>query len=300
MNPEFLMVLPADIKRLGGADAATVLALVRYATEFDDGRNGRVTIDGTIGWRASYADISAATGLSYQTVRRVASKLETAGDVTVLTTYGGSDRTRIYIPSDQSTVDSNTPPDQSTVDSNRGSVDSNSWSVDSNRGSVDSNSCTISLRNREGETLESERVNAPTPPAVEPPSNGKPQTANPAPAKKTARTTARKPKTPMPDDFTVPDSEIAKILARFPNATRQAIDRETFLFVNHFQGTGESRPGWLASWRTWMARADKRGDFTTANATESAYDRKKRTAAEVIRQLGAETRNNHHPLELEA
>ena len=286
MNPEFLMVLPADIARLGGADAATVLALVRYATEFDDGRNGRVTIDGTIGWRASYADISAATGLSYQTVRRVASKLETAGDVTVLTTYGGSDRTRIYIPSDQSTVDSNTPPDQSTVDSNRGSVDSNS--------------CTISLRNREGETLESERVNAPTPPAVEPPSNGKPQTANPAPAKKTARTTARKPKTPMPDDFTVPDSEVNKILARFPNATRQAIDRETFLFVNHFQGTGESRPGWLASWRTWMARADKRGDFTTANGTESAYDRKKRIAAEVLQQLQAEATNNVYPLELEA
>ena len=296
MNPEFLMVLPADIKRLGGADAAAVLALIRYATEFDDGRHGRVTVDGAVGWRASYADISAATGLSYQTVRRVASKLENVGAVTVLTTFGGSDRTRIYIPSDQSTVDSNTPADQSTVDSNRGSVDSNSWPVDSNRGSVDSNSCTTYMRIREGENLESAAPApvAPLPLAVEEP-------LTPPGKAKTAATRKRNPKAPMPDDFTASDSEINKILAMFPNATAAAIARETFKFINHYQGTGECRPGWLASWRKWMAMADERGNFTAnSGTTESAYDRKKRKAAEVIRQLSAETRNNHHPLELEA
>lgn len=106
-----------------------------------------------------------------------------------------------------------------------------------------------------GTTKESGAKNAPPTPTVEP-------SVSPIPAKKPAR--KRNPKTPMPEDFTAPESEITKILDRFPAATRAAIDRETFLFVNHFLGTGETRPGWLASWRKWMANADKRGDFTTA------------------------------------
>lgn len=88
--------------------------------------------------------------------------------------------------------------------------------------------------------------------------------AEPATPPSKAKSPARRsnPRTPIPDDFAAPDSEIAKVLARFPNATRADIDRETYKFVNHHQSKGESRPNWLASWRNWMANADGYGNFT--------------------------------------
>ncbi|WP_156298049.1 hypothetical protein [Mycobacterium paragordonae] len=84
LNPKFVQVLPADIGQYG-ADAACVLALVRYVTSQQGERNGRRIINGETWWFAEYEEIGAALGgMDRQKVGRAVRALEA---VDALATY---------------------------------------------------------------------------------------------------------------------------------------------------------------------------------------------------------------------
>ncbi|WP_460359036.1 hypothetical protein [Mycobacterium sp. ZZG] len=96
--PDFLMVLPADIGRVGVL-GATILALVRYVTTLPGETNGRKMVDGEMWWRASHDDIGQSLGgLHRDSIRRAVLKLQGAGELLarapVDTFYG--DRAQAY------------------------------------------------------------------------------------------------------------------------------------------------------------------------------------------------------------
>src|ERR1700758_2480145 len=99
-RPDFLKVLPDDVERVG-ANAATVLALVRYVTALDGEHNGRILIDRKMWWHASHAEIGAAVGMSHDKVRRAVLKLESAEALRSRYVYD-DDRTKAYHVPDRS------------------------------------------------------------------------------------------------------------------------------------------------------------------------------------------------------
>jgi len=266
VNPEFLMVLPADVERLGGADAAAVLALMRYATEFDDGRHGRLTIDGQVWWRASYADISAATGLTYAAARWHTSKLEKACEVAVLTTFGGDDRTRVYRLSDQPTVVNDIPLTSQLSLATDPPVVNDRPPVVNDRPPVVNDSCSIYMRSREVETKEREGADAPAPPTVESPSVSNPQTANSkqrtaelvlddeliAPPRKEQRAktaTTRRAKTLLPDGWRPTAEQLNKLAAKY-----RALDVEYQLdaFLEKAEAHGWTYANWSQAFAVFL------------------------------------------------
>jgi hypothetical protein len=269
---DFLRVLPADIGRVGPLGAC-VLALVRYATAIDDGRHGRGTdADGEVWWRASHAGMAEALEVSHDSIYRVVSKLETASELEVFDPKDSSDRSFYYRVPDLSLRETASASTSHNAKSRCHNAKSRRPNAKSRSPLREIALCTIPLKNlKEVEEVrephahaDAELASLPREPKSPP---GKAKTS------KTSKTRNRNPVAPLPDDFTVPDSEIDKILARFPKATRAAIDRETFKFINHYQDNGAHRPNWLASWRKWMANADSYGHFT-ANDTYANNDDK--------------------------
>ena|GEM_PF-3675842 len=115
MNIDFLKVLPVEIGR-HGADAACVLALIRYMTALPGERNGRRLIDGHIWWTATYADIGQAIGLDRQKVGRAVRKLE--DDQALLGSFTDAfkgNQTKAYrLPADQQNSNLNEPDQQNS------------------------------------------------------------------------------------------------------------------------------------------------------------------------------------------
>lgn len=99
--PEFLMVSPKDIGRVGVLGAA-ILALVRYATGLPGVAGGRKMVDGEMWWCASRDDIGEALGgVHRDSVRRALLKLVNAGELLAMPAerfYG--DRAQAYRVSD--------------------------------------------------------------------------------------------------------------------------------------------------------------------------------------------------------
>ena len=94
IEPDFIMSVPAEVRKYG-ANAALVLAVVRYATSLDGARNGRVRIGAVTWWFASHKEIGSAVGLNHDQVRRAVTKLE-AEDALLSTEVAADDRTRAY------------------------------------------------------------------------------------------------------------------------------------------------------------------------------------------------------------
>lgn len=79
--PEYLIVRPADIGRVGVLGAA-ILALVRFVTDLPGEANGRRLVDGAMWWRATHADIGQALGgVHRDSVRRTLIRLCEAGEL---------------------------------------------------------------------------------------------------------------------------------------------------------------------------------------------------------------------------
>lgn len=246
MNPDFLMVLPADVKRLGSADTAIVLALIRWRTEFDDGRHGRLTIDGTVWWRASYADISAVTGLTYSAARWHTSKLEKGCEVAVLTTFGGDDRTRVYRLSDQPTVVSDIAATSQLSLATHPPVVNDRPPVANDRPPVVNDSCTTYMRSREVETKEGDGADAPAPPSVQSSVIRKPQTA------KTAR--KKTDKTPIPDGWSPTAEQFIALAEKYPALD---IEDEFEAFILWVRKNGTKYVDWTAGFQSWVRKAEK-------------------------------------------
>jgi hypothetical protein len=101
ITPEFNKSIPAEV-RMYGANAALVLALVRYATALASEHNGRLLIDGEMWWRGSHTEIGEATGLTVDQVQRAVHKLESAGALPLLSrSFGDSDQSKAYRVPDQ-------------------------------------------------------------------------------------------------------------------------------------------------------------------------------------------------------
>jgi hypothetical protein len=107
----------------------------------------------------------------------------------------------------------------------------------------------------------------------------------------------------LPPDWEPPTAVMTELRKRWPGIDlREALDEFRDYWCSE-SGARARKTDWTRTFRNRIRDLDKRNNRFRGNgtpATESAYDRKKRKAAEVIRQLSAETRNNHHPLELEA
>lgn len=60
-------------------------------------------------------------------------------------------------------------------------------------------------------------------------------------------------KVPIPDNLydLIPEETLFKI-AREQAMTESDLRRETDNMIDHFQGKGDRRPDWIASWRAWM------------------------------------------------
>lgn len=104
IRPKFVQVLRDDVQRVG-VESAYVLALVRYVTALDGERNGRVVLEGTRWWQASYADIAESLGgaMSRYSVRRIMTRLEETEELmSRQPRICDGDQTKAYrIPSDQ-------------------------------------------------------------------------------------------------------------------------------------------------------------------------------------------------------
>lgn len=96
--PDFLMVKPSDIGRVGVLGAA-ILALVRYATGLPGETNDRKKVDGEMWWRASHDDIGQSLGgVHRDSIRRALAKLQGEGALlarTPVDTFYG-DRAKAY------------------------------------------------------------------------------------------------------------------------------------------------------------------------------------------------------------
>ncbi|MEO3757300.1 hypothetical protein ABGB19_03285 [Mycobacterium sp. B14F4] len=98
---EFLMVLPADVGRVGPA-GAVILALVRFVTAAE-AYGDRLLIDGQVWWRASHAEIGKSLGgVDRYSVQRAIKRLEETGELlSLLPGISGGDQTKAYrLPSD--------------------------------------------------------------------------------------------------------------------------------------------------------------------------------------------------------
>jgi hypothetical protein len=80
IHPKFLTVPTADSDRYGFL-GAHLLALIHYANQLPDERNGRLLIDGAMWWQVSYADLAASVGggVKRDSVWRKVAELESAG-----------------------------------------------------------------------------------------------------------------------------------------------------------------------------------------------------------------------------
>ena len=224
MNPEFLKVLPADIARVGG-DAAAVLALVRYATEFDDGRHGRQTIDGRVWWRVSHPTIGDALGgINHDRVCRIISKLESAGEIMVFDPKDSPDRSRIY-----------TLPDLSLRES---ALPLSIHYANPRDGDANPRDALLYREVREVETKEENGADAPALAAVELSVSRKPQTA------KTAR--KKTTKTPIPDNWSPTTEQLIALAEKYPALD---IAWELEAFQDWALQSGAEYVDWLAAFR---------------------------------------------------
>ena len=297
----FVQLLPEDIPRVG-FDGAAVLALIRFVTAVDDAREGRVVIDGETWWRTSHGKIGDLLGgVSDDRIRRIVSKLQKAGELTVVDPKDSYDRTQLYRVPDQSFRDIAEPLISHSVES-RNAYRGIAESTPRNRGMHTAESRNVlSTQELEEELLEESEKAAPSAdpahsdlPASLPGATSEEQTVgaelvgakspNGVVAKKTAGK-GRRTAASIPEDFSVPDFEIEEILERFPRSTRDAVRRQTFKFVNHYLGSGAVRADWLAGWRKWMADADDRGDFTTNGNSHNAKVADYGTAAQSALRL---------------
>jgi hypothetical protein len=271
---EFFKLLPDEVEK-HGPDGALILALLRYATERDDGRHGRLTIGGKVYWRASYAEIAASTRLGYSTVRRVTSKLETAGVVEVLATYGGDDRTRIYRPlTSQLSIPAGS--DHSFVDSDSQPVDSSSQPVDFDSQPVDFDSCTTPIeKKRRRERSESAAPSADHAPtdllaaslpgeanSEQQPSSGPVEAKSPngVVAKKKARTGADK--IPLPAGWCPSPEKLLTLAAKYPTLD---VGEQLEAFVEKAE-----RDGWVyASWDAAFASFLRTGGVYGTNGRQN-------------------------------
>ena len=117
INPEFLIVVPADVRRVG-ADAACVLALVRLSTRQPG--HERHDIDGELWWRASHSEIGEPLGLNHDKIRKLLLKLERLGAVISRPNPFArpGDRAKLYRPvADQPLRESASPPTSDYADS---------------------------------------------------------------------------------------------------------------------------------------------------------------------------------------
>ena len=258
------MVLPADIGRVGG-DGAVILALMRYATEFDDGRHGRQTIDGRVWWRTSHKAIGDALGgIDRETVRRHVSKLEIAGELVVFDPKDSADRTRLSTVPAQSLCDSEAPPTSHYADLRQAASESTHPASESTHPASNSTHALLFREVREVENLESGGADAPAPATVEPSVVGNPQTANavtlfeadsptPVPAKRTAR--KKKPHTEFPEGWRPTEEQMAELRAKYPALD---IDWEFEAFEARERMTGRTYADW---WMAFCKRLLGGGDY---------------------------------------
>jgi hypothetical protein len=156
IRPDFLMVRTADMERYG-RDEAALLAAVRYANRLANGTD-RLTIDGVVWWRATYAEIGASLGnASGEAVRRWVQKLETCGELlSLLPGIATGDRTKAY----------RTASDMPLPDLARGMTchytDSPGGLANSGEGSGENGLSTMSLKNLKEEGEAAVPVDGPT------------------------------------------------------------------------------------------------------------------------------------------
>lgn len=119
IRPDFFKIIPDEIARYG-INSAYLLALVRFATNVKDERNGRVLIDGEIWWRASQADIveSLVGSMDRYAVMRTVRKLEKAGMLLSCFPSGSEDRTKAYRVPDQPLCENAHTPTSHCAESN--------------------------------------------------------------------------------------------------------------------------------------------------------------------------------------
>jgi hypothetical protein len=247
VNPEFLKVLPADIGRVG-FDGATLLALIRWRTEFDDGRHGRVTIDGTVWWRASQRTIAETLGgISHDKIARCVSKLEKAEELVIFDPKDSPDRSLIYTMPDLSLRDSALPMSSHYANPRDGDADSRHGDADSRHGDADSRHALFYRDVRDVETKEENGADAPALAAVEPSVIRKPQTAKTA-RKKTA-------KTPIPDGWSPTAEQLLALAEKYPDLD---IAWELESFQDWALASGAEYVDWLAAFRKRLLGG---GDF---------------------------------------
>lgn len=152
MSADFIKVVPAEVLRLG-VDGAYLLAAVRWVTDIDDEKHGRVRIGDTIWWQASHAGIGAFVGIeSHDKVRRIIDRLTAAGELEGLlaSTYG---RARVYAY--------RLPPEQQLRESASAAT---SDYADSRNGATPAASNYADPRNRERESAFAANANPRNPP----------------------------------------------------------------------------------------------------------------------------------------
>lgn len=213
---DFLKVVPADVGRVG-ATGACVLALVRYVTAIDDGRQGREVIDGLVWWRVSHAGIAAALGgMSHDAIRRAVSKLENCSELVVFDPKDSADRSRYYRLPDESLRETASPPASHYAKSRR-------HNAESRQPLREIASCTIPIE----ELKEEEEV------------------------EKGARARG----TRLPPGWTPPLTAVEQMRSRYPfvdfdhelEKFRDHWDAEA--------GSRASKRNWTAAWRNWIRRA---------------------------------------------
>ncbi len=258
MNPEFLMVLPADIGRVGPLGAC-VLALVRYATAIDDGRNGRGTdADGEVWWRASHAGMAEALEVSHDSIYRVVSKLETASELEVFDPKDSSDRSFYYRVPDLSLRETASAAASHNAKSRCHNAKSRRPNAKSRYPQREIALCTIPLKNlKEVEEVrephahaDAELASLPSEPKAPP---GKAKTAK-----------TRRPKTLLPDGWRPTPEHLDKLAAKY-----RALDVDYQL--DAFLEKAEAN-GWMyANWSQAFAVFLRGGGVYTNNRNGTQY-----------------------------